>query len=111
MICIWLTFLQLHWIESTLIDVSTINMAYQGKDNSLDNEHEISLSCKAFDEFKKSCFDDCLYFLKKLSEARPNDARVLLNKTIAEYYQSSCSRTDEFRKQLQIIRKQVINEK
>ena len=82
-------------------------MTSQRKENSTDSEMEQNLSGQALTEFKSSRFDECLSLLKKLLDLKPNDARILLNKTVAEYYQSNFCRTDELRKHISIVKKQV----
>ena len=84
-------------------------MTSQGKENSSDSELEQSLSSQALVEFKNSRFNECLLLLKKLLDLKPNDARILLNKTVADYYQSNFCKTDELRKQILIVKKQVFS--
>jgi len=82
-------------------------MTNQGKESSSDGELEQSLSNQALIEFKHSRFNECLLLLKKLLDLKPNDARILLNRTVADYYQSNFCKTDELRKQLLIVKKQL----
>ncbi|XP_065065150.1 CCR4-NOT transcription complex subunit 10-like [Rhopilema esculentum] len=82
-------------------------MSDQARDNTADSEQEKQLSHQALNEFKNSKFDECLGFLKKLGELRPNDSRILLNKAITEFYQSNCCKTDELRKQIGVVKKQL----
>ena len=86
-------------------------MTSQGKEISSDSELEQNLSNQALNEFKSSRFDECLILLKRLLDLKPNDARILLNKTVAEYYQSNFCKTDELRKQILTVKKQVTNSK
>ena len=82
-------------------------MSDQARDNTADSEQEKQLSNQALNEFKNSKYDECLGFLKKLAELRPNDSRILLNKAITEFYQSNCCKTDELRKQIGVVKKHV----
>ena len=82
-------------------------MTDQVKDNPSDSEKEQNLANQAHSKFGQSSYEECIILLRKLSDLRPTDARILLNKSIAEYYQSHCCRTDELRKQLAAVKKQV----
>ena len=83
-------------------------MTDPGKENTTDGELEQNLASQALNEFKNSRLEECLSLLKMLSDLRPNDARIVLNKTVAEYYQSNCCKTDELRKQILNVKKQVV---
>jgi len=57
--------------------------------------------------FKEKKYDACLQHMKKLSEQRPHDLHVTANKAVLDYCLSNFTRTDDFMKQMQIIKKQV----
>eukprot|EP00794_Sanderia_malayensis_P019107 gene19107-21023_t len=84
-------------------------MTDQGKENSTPtvSEQEKQLASKALQEFRNSHFEECIQLLKKLSDARSNDGRVLVNRAVADFYQSNCCKTDELRKQLAAAKKQL----
>ena len=82
-------------------------MSDQGKETSSVSEQEQQIASQALNDFRNAKFDDCLHHLKRLHELKPSDARISLNKIIAEFYQSSCCKTDELRKQLSLAKKQV----
>lgn len=58
--------------------------------------------------FKEKKLNDCLQHMKKLSEQRPHDPRVVSNKAVLDYHISKFTKTDDFMKQMQNVRKQVI---
>ena len=85
-------------------------MADQSKDSQHSSnitEQERYFSSHALNEFKQRRYDSCSNMLRKLADLRPNDPRVLVNRAVVDYYQSGLCKTDEFRKQLAIAKKQV----
>ena len=70
-------------------------------------DQEQELAHHAFLEFEGCHYDACLNFLSKLEDLRPKDMKVLHNKAVAEFYKSGCTRTEEFLKALQVIKKKV----
>lgn len=80
----------------------------QKGDTSLDfSDQEEELARNALTEFEGCRYDICLHFLSKLEDLRPKDKKVLHNKAVAEFYKSGCTKTEEFLKALQAIKKKV----
>ena len=80
----------------------------QKRDTSLDfSDQEEELARNALAEFEGCRYDICLHFLSKLEDLRPKDKKVLHNKAVAEFYKSGCTKTEEFLKALQAIKKKV----
>lgn len=71
-------------------------------------EQDRQLAESAFSQFKSANYEGCFQQLKKLAELRPHDARVAANKAVVEYYVSKFSKTDDFMKQLNAVKKQVL---
>ncbi|KAJ9588355.1 hypothetical protein L9F63_018281 [Diploptera punctata] len=57
----------------------------------------------ALADFTRGSYGTCLQNLTKLEAARPQDTKVLHNKAIAEYYKSDLKKTDQFRKNMNIV--------
>ncbi|XP_047130711.1 CCR4-NOT transcription complex subunit 10 isoform X1 [Hydra vulgaris] len=70
-------------------------------------EQDRQIAKSAFALFKQKNYDECLEQLKRLSELRTHDARVIGNKSIVEYYLSNFTKTDEFIKQINGAKKQL----
>lgn len=70
-------------------------------------DEERGLASDAHVEFENKQYDECLTALDKLAEMRQKDGKVKHNKCVALFYQSNCTKTDEFKKNLQLVRKQV----
>ena len=70
-----------------------------------DQERELANHAQV--EFESKHYDSCLVTLAKLAEIRKNDSKVQHNRAVAQYYLSNLFKTDEFSKNLQLLRKQV----
>lgn len=71
---------------------------------------ERELANNAHVEFESKQFDRCLSSLNKLLELRKNDPKVQHNKTVAQFYHSNCTGTEECGRNLFKIRKQIEKE-
>ncbi|XP_066928082.1 CCR4-NOT transcription complex subunit 10-like [Clytia hemisphaerica] len=69
-----------------------------------DQDRQIAASASSC--FKEKKYDQCSQQMKKLSEQRPHDPRVIVNKAVLDYYISNFSKTDYFMKQMQNAKKQ-----
>lgn len=70
-------------------------------------DQDRQIAANAVSLFKDKKYEPCLQQVKKLSEQRPHDPRVLTNKSILEYTLSSFSKTDDFMKHMQNVKKQL----
>ena len=70
-------------------------------------DEERGLASDAHVKFESKQFDESLSALDKLAEMRPKDGKVHHNRCVTQFYQSNCTKTDEFKKNLQAVRKQV----
>ena len=61
----------------------------------------------ALTDFNRGSYGTCLQNLTKLEAARPQDTKVAHNKAIAEYYKSDLKKTDQFRKNMNLVCSQV----
>ncbi|PSN45792.1 CCR4-NOT transcription complex subunit 10 [Blattella germanica] len=57
----------------------------------------------ALTDFSRGSYGTCLQHLTKLEAARPQDTKVAHNKAIAEYYKSELKKTDQFRKNMNLV--------
>ncbi|XP_069676719.1 CCR4-NOT transcription complex subunit 10-like isoform X2 [Periplaneta americana] len=57
----------------------------------------------ALTDFNRASYASCLQLLTKLEAARPQDTKVAHNKAIAEYYKSDLKKTDQFRKNMNLV--------
>ncbi|XP_067004724.1 CCR4-NOT transcription complex subunit 10 [Anabrus simplex] len=57
----------------------------------------------ALADFNKGSYGSCLQYLGKLETARPQDTKVLHNKAVVEYYKSDLKKTDQFRKNMNMV--------
>uniref|UniRef100_UPI00358FC8C4 CCR4-NOT transcription complex subunit 10 isoform X2 n=1 Tax=Myxine glutinosa TaxID=7769 RepID=UPI00358FC8C4 len=71
------------------------------------NLQEKEISRNANEAFEAGQYDSCLTYLAQLQELRKDDAKVMLNKAVAEFYKSGQTATDEFRHALTTIKSQV----
>lgn len=71
------------------------------------SEQERELAQTALADFNKGSYGQCLQNLSKLESSRPQDTKVAHNKAIAEYYKSELRKTDQFRKNMNIVCSQV----
>lgn len=70
-------------------------------------DQDRQMAAAALSLFKEKKYEACLQQMKKLSELRPHDPRVIINKSILEYCVSNYSKTDDFMKHMQTIKKQL----
>ena len=84
------------------------NGEQKGKRSPDFSDQEQDFAHNALVEFEACRYDACLVLLSKLEDLRPKDMKVLHNKAVAEFYKSGCTKTDEFLKALQVIKKKVI---
>jgi CCR4-NOT transcription complex subunit 10 len=61
----------------------------------------------ALTEFNRNSYSSCLQYLLKLEASRPQDTKVAHNKAIVEYYKSDLKKTDQFRKNMNLVCSQV----
>ncbi|XP_063221594.1 CCR4-NOT transcription complex subunit 10 isoform X2 [Bacillus rossius redtenbacheri] len=73
------------------------------KPDSVISEQEREWAQHALAEFSKGNYGACLQHLSKLEAARPQDTKVLYNKAVAEYYRSELKKTDQFRKNMNVV--------
>ncbi|KAJ7323151.1 CCR4-NOT transcription complex subunit 10 [Desmophyllum pertusum] len=71
---------------------------------------ERELANNAHVEFESKQYERCLVALNKLSELRKSDPKVQHNKTVAQFYHSNCTGTEECGRNLFQIRKQIEKE-
>lgn len=57
----------------------------------------------ALTDFNKNSYSSCLQHLLKLEASRPQDTKVAHNKAIVEYYKSDLKKTDQFRKNMNLV--------
>jgi CCR4-NOT transcription complex subunit 10 len=61
----------------------------------------------ALTDFNRNSYSSCLQHLLKLEASRPQDTKVAHNKAIVEYYKSDLKKTDQFRKNMNLVCSQV----
>jgi CCR4-NOT transcription complex subunit 10 len=61
----------------------------------------------ALTDFNRNSYGSCLQHLLKLEASRPQDTKVAHNKAIVEYYKSDLKKTDQFRKNMNLVCSQV----
>ncbi|GFQ89728.1 CCR4-NOT transcription complex subunit 10-A [Trichonephila clavata] len=65
------------------------------------------MAVQALQEFEQQNYEQSLSLLKKLISKRPKDSKVFHNYCVAEYYLSSCKKTDQFNKKIADLSKQA----
>lgn len=71
------------------------------------SDQERELAQIALADFNKGSFGSCLQHLTKLESSRPTDTKVAHNKAVVEYYKSELKKTDQFRKNMNLVCSQV----
>ncbi|XP_078720024.1 CCR4-NOT transcription complex subunit 10 isoform X1 [Lampetra fluviatilis] len=71
------------------------------------SSQEKDLAKKALDAFEVGQYDSCLAQLSSLGELRRDDHKVQLNRSVAEFYRSGQTATDDLRHSLAQVRMQV----
>jgi CCR4-NOT transcription complex subunit 10 len=61
----------------------------------------------ALTDFNRNSHGSCLQYLLKLEASRPHDTKVAHNRAIVEYYKSDLKKTDQFRKNMNLVCSQV----
>ncbi|XP_077982183.1 CCR4-NOT transcription complex subunit 10-like [Glandiceps talaboti] len=64
------------------------------------SEEEKTIAQACMSDFESGQYGPCITKLNNLAGLRPSDFKVTHNKTVAEFYQSGCTRTDEFKQAL-----------
>lgn len=78
-----------------------------GDGSSSISEEERDWAQSALNEFNRNNYSLCLQYLTKLESARPHDIKVAHNKAVVEYYKSDLKKTDQFRKNMNLVCVQV----
>lgn len=71
------------------------------------SEQERDWAQSALNEFNRNNYSACLQYLIKLESARSHDIKVVHNKAVIEYYKSDLKKTDQFRKNMNVVCAQV----
>lgn len=71
------------------------------------SEQERDWAQTALADFNRGSYAACLQNLSKLEASRPHDTKVAHNKAVAEYYKSDLKKTDQFRKNMNMVCAQV----
>ncbi|KAH9489763.1 CCR4-NOT transcription complex subunit 10 [Bulinus truncatus] len=66
-------------------------------------EHQRELAGQAMSEFEKGQYANCSKTMSQLADARPTDVKVVLNRSVALFYQNQCKAVDEFRHNIQTV--------
>uniref|UniRef100_A0A1B6E480 CCR4-NOT transcription complex subunit 10 n=1 Tax=Clastoptera arizonana TaxID=38151 RepID=A0A1B6E480_9HEMI len=67
------------------------------------SEQERDWAQAALADFNRGSYATCLQNLSKLEASRPHDTKVAHNKAVAEYYKNDLKKTDQFRKNMNIV--------
>ena len=60
-------------------------------------EHQKELATQAMNEFDRGQWNQCTTTMARLADARPTDVKVVLNRSVALFYQSGCKAIDELK--------------
>ena len=85
--------------QASEVDISVNTVKVTDQERELANHAQV--------EFESKHYDSCLATLAKLAEMRKNDPKVQHNRAVAQFYQSNFLKTDEFSRNLHLVRKQV----
>ena len=66
-------------------------------------DQQRELAAQAMAEFDRGNFNQCATTMGRLADARPTDVKVVLNRSVALFYQSNCKAIDEFRHNIQTV--------
>uniref|UniRef100_A0A2C9L9D5 CCR4-NOT transcription complex subunit 10 n=1 Tax=Biomphalaria glabrata TaxID=6526 RepID=A0A2C9L9D5_BIOGL len=66
-------------------------------------DHQRELAAQAMSEFEMGQYVNCSKTMSQLADARPTDVKVILNRSVALFYQSQCKAVDEFRHNIQTV--------
>ncbi|RUS91989.1 hypothetical protein EGW08_000202 [Elysia chlorotica] len=66
-------------------------------------EQQKELAQQAMAEFEKGSFGQCAKTMSQLAGARPTDVKVVLNRSVALFYQSQMKQVDEFRHNIHTV--------
>ncbi|XP_059177053.1 CCR4-NOT transcription complex subunit 10-like isoform X2 [Physella acuta] len=66
-------------------------------------EQQRELAAQAMGEFERGHYSNCTKTMGSLADARPTDVKVVLNRSVALFYQSQCKAVDEFRHNIQTV--------
>lgn len=67
------------------------------------SEQEKDFAQLALNEFNKGAYGSCLQNLLKLESLRAKDVKVMHNKFVTEYFKSDLCKTDQFRKNMNVV--------
>lgn len=70
-----------------------------------DQDRQVAVTASGLFQDRK--LNECQQHMKKLLDQRPHDPRVISNKAVLDYNISKFTKTDDFMKQMQNVRKQV----
>ena len=66
-------------------------------------EQQKELAQQAMAEFEKGQYSQCAKIMSQLAGARPTDVKVVLNRSVALFYQSQMKQVDEFRHNIHTV--------
>uniref|UniRef100_A0A8D8VMR5 CCR4-NOT transcription complex subunit 10 n=2 Tax=Cacopsylla melanoneura TaxID=428564 RepID=A0A8D8VMR5_9HEMI len=67
------------------------------------SDQERDFAQLALNEFNRGSFGSCLQYITKLESIRAKDVKVLHNKYVTEYFKSDLCKTDQFRKNMNVV--------
>ncbi|KAI5710966.1 hypothetical protein M8J76_014148 [Diaphorina citri] len=67
------------------------------------SDQEKDFAQLALNDFNRGSFGSCLQYIIKLESLRAKDVKVMHNKYVTEYYKSDLCKTDQFRKNMNVV--------
>ncbi|XP_075216340.1 CCR4-NOT transcription complex subunit 10 [Lycorma delicatula] len=87
-----------------MTDKETSNERSSGDGGSSSiSEQERDWAQSALAEFNRGSYTSCVQYLTKLESARSHDTKVAHNKAVVEYYKNDLKKTDQFRKNMNVV--------
>lgn len=90
-------------MQDAVVEKDGVSPDKGGNENNTISEQERECAQVALTEFNRGNYALCLQTLNKLESLRPSDVKVIHNKAVVEYYKSDLKKTDQFRKNLNLI--------